>query len=363
MNYIQEFRNPEISKIILHQIEEVSAQLERKINIMEICGGHTYAIFRFGINNVLPENINLISGPGCPVCVTSQSFIDEAIEYAKLPNVTLCTFGDLVRVPGSYSSLSREKSEGASIEICYSPMESLSLAMNSPGQEIIFLGIGFETTAPLTAALVLEAKSRGITNLSVLSAHKTMPRALYALLNSEMVKVDGLICPGHVSSVTGYSIYSEIVDNLQIPAVICGFEPNDILQTILMLVQQIRSDKAKIENQYSRGVKKEGNILAQKMMNRVFMPVTSYWRGIGNIPASGLEVAEEFNSFNARQKNSVAVPPERIIKGCICGEIMQGVKKPTDCQLFGTVCTPQDPQGACMVSSEGGCATYYKFRE
>jgi len=363
MKYIKEFRNPKISKLLINEIKSLSTKIDGKVSLMEICGGHTYAIFRFGINKVLPENINLISGPGCPVCVTSQSFIDEAIEYAKLPNVIISTFGDLVRVPGSYSSLTKEKSIGAKVEICYSPMEAIELAKQNPDKEIVFLGIGFETTVPLTASLVVEAQNQDIQNLSVLSAHKTMPDALFALLDAENVKVDGLICPGHVTAITGYSIYDKVVENLGIPSVICGFEPNDILQTIFMLLQQIKAGESKIENQYSRGVKPQGNLKAQQLIQKVFTPITSIWRGIGEIPKSGLELAEDFSQFNARRKFQVEVPEPKIIKGCICGEIMQGVKKPTDCRLFANVCTPQNPQGACMVSSEGGCATYYKFRE
>ena len=363
MKYIQEFRNPEISKLLIQQIKELSTQIHRKVNLMEICGGHTYAIFRFGINKVLPENINLISGPGCPVCVTSQSYIDEAIEYAKQPNTIIVTYGDLVRVPGSYSSLTKEKSNGTRVEICYSPMEAIELTKKNPDKEIVFLGIGFETTTPLTASLIVEAQKQNIKNLSVLSAHKTMPDALFALLDAESVQVNGLICPGHVSAITGYSIYNKVVEELAIPSVICGFEPNDILQTILMLLQQVSTGQAKIENQYTRGVRKEGNTLAQNLIQKVFLPVTSEWRGIGEIPGSGLEISETFSQFNVRRKLKIQIPEPKIIKGCICGEIMQGVKKPTDCNLFAKICNPQNPQGACMVSSEGGCATYYKFRE
>ncbi|MFP4546930.1 MAG: hydrogenase formation protein HypD [Fidelibacterota bacterium] len=363
MQYISDFRNPRDSKILLDKIHQLSQKIDQPVNIMEVCGGHTYAIFRFGINKALPERINLISGPGCPVCVTDQSYIDEAIEYAKNPNVIIATFGDIVRVPGSYSSLSREKSQGAVVEICYSPMEALTIAQKNPDKEVVFLGIGFETTVPLTATVIMEAARLGIPNFSILSSHKTMPNALNILLDSDGVVVNGLICPGHVSSITGFSIYEYIVNELKIPAVICGFESNDILQTILMILQQIANNEAKIENQYTRAVREHGNPRAQAVIKEVFSPVDSQWRGIGEIPDSGLEIAEKYRRFNVRNKLSVDIPEKKIIKGCICGKVMQGIKKPTDCKLFAKACTPQTPQGACMVSSEGGCATYYKFRE
>ncbi len=363
MQYISDFRNPRDSKILLDKIHRLSEKINQPINIMEVCGGHTYAIFRFGINKALPERINLISGPGCPVCVTDQSYIDEAIEYAKNPKVIIATFGDIVRVPGSYSSLSREKSQGAAVEICYSPMEALTIAQKNPNKEVVFLGIGFETTVPLTATVIMEAARLGISNFSVLSSHKTMPNALNTLLDSDEVVVNGLICPGHVSSITGFSIYDYIVNELKIPAVICGFESNDILQTILMILKQIANSEAKIENQYARAVKPHGNLKAQALIEEVYKPVASQWRGIGEIPDSGLELSDEYSQFNAREKISVDIPEKKIISGCICGQIMQGIRKPTDCKLFASACTPQTPQGACMVSSEGGCATYYKFRE
>ncbi len=363
MQYISDFRNPQDSKILLDKIHRLTEKINQPVNIMEVCGGHTYAIFRFGINKALPESINLISGPGCPVCVTDQSYIDEAIEYAKNPDVIIVTFGDIVRVPGSYSSLSREKSKGATVKICYSPMEALTIANQNPHKEVVFLGIGFETTVPLTASIVKEAAGRKLKNFSVLSSHKTMPNALNALLDSEKVMVNGLICPGHVSSITGFTIYDYIVEVLKIPAVICGFESNDILQTILMILEQINRGEAQIENQYTRGVKPRGNLKAQALIEEVFKPVSAQWRGIGEIPDSGLELSDKYSRFNVRKKLSVDIPEKKIIRGCICGEIMQGIRKPTDCKLFATACTPQTPQGACMVSSEGGCATYYKFRE
>lgn len=330
---------------------------------MEVCGGHTFAIFRFGINKVLPKNINLISGPGCPVCVTSQKFIDEAIEYSKLEDTIIVTFGDIVRVPGSYSSLSKEKSNGAEVKICYSPMEALQIAESNPTKKIIFIGIGFETTAPLTASIIKEAHLRKLSNFFVLSAHKTMPNALTALLDSDTVQVNGLICPGHVTAITGLSIYENIAKDLGIPSVVCGFEPNDILETILMILQQIKNHQSIVENQYTRGVRSDGNTKAQELIKEVFAPVDSEWRGIGIIPQSGLEISDHFSIYNIREHIHLDLAPTTKIKGCICGEIMQGIKKPTDCQLFAKQCTPQNPQGACMVSSEGGCATYYKFRE
>ncbi len=363
MKYINDFRHPEDSKKILSRIEKTVSQIDQPIHLMEVCGGHTYTIFRHGLHQLLPDKINLISGPGCPVCVTDQAFIDEAIEYAKLDDTIIVTFGDMARVPGSNTSLNREKSRGAAVKICYSPMEAIEVAQRYPNKEIIFLAFGFETTAPLSAAVVLEAEKENLPNFSLLSAHKTMPEALFALLNSDCLQVDGLICPGHVSAITGFSIYERIVYHLNIPSVISGFEPNDILQTIFMLCRQIQHNTAKIENQYKRAVRADGNQKAKQLIQTVFEPVAAKWRGIGEIPGSGLELQSTYSRYNIRQKRPITVPPTKMVKGCLCGEIMQGIKKPTDCQLFGTSCTPQNPQGACMVSTEGSCGTYYKFRE
>jgi len=363
MGIIKEFHNTDISRLLLDKIRETAGKINRPLNIMEVCGGHTFAILKFGIDKLLPENVNLISGPGCPVCVTSQSFIDEAIAYSSLDKVMIATFGDIVRVPGSYSSLDREKARGAEIKICYSPDEALQVAEKHSEKEVLFLGIGFETTAPLTASLILEGRERGIRNFSVLSAHKTMPEALMALLKSDKVKVDGLICPGHVATITGLSIFQPIPEKLKIPAVVCGFEQNDILQCLFMLLRQIENQKPALENQYSRAVKTSGNLKAQQFMSEVFVPVNALWRGIGEIPNSGLDISPPYDLYNVRKKIKVELPEPQIVKGCICGEIMQGLRKPSDCALFGNRCTPDTPQGACMVSSEGSCAAYYRYRE
>ncbi len=359
MNYIEEYRDSKITRAILQEIFRHNKFINT--NYMEICGGHTVAIFKHGLRDTLPANIKLLSGPGCPVCVTDISFIDEAIELAKKKNVIIATFGDMLRVPGSYSSLMKEKSTGADIRICYSAMDSLKIAENNPDKEVVFIGVGFETTAPAIGVTIKTAKQKRLQNFSVLSSHKTMPNAIRALLDADEVAINGFICPGHVSAITGTTMYDFVAKEYNIPCVISGFEPSDILETILMLMKQTNTGEAKVENQYTRGVKKEGNLKALEILNDVFVPIDIKWRGIGLIPSSGLGISRRYSEFDTRKKIKIDLPLPKEISGCICGEIMRGVKTPKDCTLFAKVCNPENPQGACMVSAEGSCGTYYRY--
>jgi hydrogenase expression/formation protein HypD len=357
MKYIDEYRDKNIVQSLAKKIRQVS---KKEIVLMEVCGGHTMSIQKFGIPSLLPENIKLVSGPGCPVCVSSRNFIDHAIALSKIKNVIIATFGDLIRVPGSYSSLEKEKAAGADVRIVYSPLTAVQLAKENPQKEIIFLGIGFETTAPTSAAAVLNASKENIRNFYLLSSHKIMPPAMAALID-EGVKINGYICPGHVTTITGISIYKPIVDKYKLGCVVCGFEPVDIMQTILMLVEQYENNKPTVEIQYKRVVKPEGNIIAQKLMNEVYELRADWWRGLGEIPGSGLRPNEKYAKHDAERMFNLEVPEPIEPKGCICGEILKGLKSPKECKLFGKVCSPDDPVGACMVSSEGACQAYYKY--
>ncbi|MBE0667952.1 MAG: hydrogenase formation protein HypD, partial [Bacteroidales bacterium] len=325
------------------------------------CGGHTMAIHRFGLHSLLPDNIRLVSGPGCPVCVSSRQFIDKAIAYSRIPGVIITTYGDLIRVPGSSTSLEKERAAGSDIRIVYSVLESLETARQNPERKVIFPGIGFETTAPSTAAAVIRAKQENISNFFVLSAHKVMPPVMKALVE-EGVKIDGFIAPGHVSVVTGIDIYDELASRYGLGVVVSGFEPADIMQSVLMLAIQSESAEPKVEVQYQRAVKKEGNRLAQKILKDVFVYRDDRWRGIGLIADSGLRLRDDLSAFDAEIQFDVEVPESPEPAGCICGQVLRGLKTPADCSLFTVRCTPDDPVGACMVSSEGTCATYYRYR-
>jgi len=357
LKYIDEYRNKEIAQNILGQIKSIS---QKKINLMEVCGTHTVAIFRNGIRKMLPQNINLISGPGCPVCVTPIQYIDEIIAFSRKDNFIITTFGDMIRVPGSTSTLEKEKANGSDIRIVYSTLDALKIAYDNPSKNVVFMGVGFETTSPTIASAILKAKEEKINNFSVLCVAKIMPPAMKSLLDAEEINIDGFICPGHVSAIIGSKPYSFIASQYNIPCVISGFEPLDILQTIFMLVKQIEKNKAKVEIQYKRIVKPEGNKIALEKINRVFKIVDSEWRGMGKIPLSGLEIRDKYEQFNAR-KFSISVERPKEISGCRCGEVLRGIIIPPECPLFGKICTPEDPKGACMVSSEGTCAAYYKY--
>lgn len=356
------FRDPEIARGLIEAIN--SAEPGREIKLMEVCGTHTVSIAKNGLRGVMPEWLTLLSGPGCPVCVTANHDIDTAIAIAQRPDVTLTTFGDMMKVPGSYSSLTREKAEGRDVRIVYSPLDALALAAKEPERQVVFVAVGFETTVPLIAAAILRAQEAGLTNFSVFSSHKTVPAALGALVNDPDVKVDAFILPGHVSTIIGLEPYRFLAEEYHVPGVISGFEPIDILQAIWMLVQQIMEGRAEIEIGYRRGVEPEGNVTAQHMVEQVFQPCDADWRGIGVIPGTGLELREEYAAFDATKRfGTIDVPEPKEIKGCQCGDVLRGIVLPFECKLFARACTPEHPVGPCMVSSEGSCAAYYRYTD
>lgn len=334
---------------------------ERPLRLMEVCGTHTVAIFKAGIRQLLPETVELVSGPGCPVCVTPNEYLDTAIAYSKNPQVIIATFGDMLKVPGSTSSLAAQKAEGADIRILYSPMESLEIAIANPDKKVIFLAVGFETTAPLAAATVLMAKEAGIKNFYVLSAHKLVPPALRVLLMAEDTHVDGFLLPGHVSAMIGMRPYEFLIDEFHMPSVIAGFEPLDILQSIYMLVKQIDEKTPKLGNQYRRIALPAGNEVACQTLYKVYQTADAEWRGIGNLPDSGLSIRENYGAFDARTNIPVTVEALKEHVGCRCGQVLRGTILPTACPLFGKTCRPEHPVGSCMVSVEGTCAAWYKY--
>jgi len=358
MKYVDEYRKKDLILSIAEKLKTIS---KKEIVLMEVCGGHTMAIHRFGLNALLPSNIHLISGPGCPVCVSSQHFIDMALAYSRIPGVIITTYGDLIRVPGSTTLLEKERAAGSDVRIVYSILESLEIAKQNKDRKIVFLGIGFETTAPATAAAIVEAGKEKITNFYVLSAHKIMPPVMKALVE-EGVRIDGFIAPGHVTAITGTGIYESLASDFGLGVVVAGFEPADLMQAVLMLALQIESATPKVEVQYQRVVHKEGNTIAQQLLSEVFVHGDDVWRGLGMIPKSGLKISEDFSVFDAEKQFSVEIPESTEPKGCICGQILRGLKTPVDCSLFAKRCIPSDPVGACMVSGEGTCATYYKYR-
>lgn len=357
MRFRDEFRNRDACRRVA---DAIAAASTKPLTLMEVCGGHTMAVHRFGIRSLLPTTIELKSGPGCPVCVSSRRFIDHAVALARRPEVTLATYGDLVRVPGSSSSLERERANGADVRIVYSTLEALDIAATESDRTVVFLGIGFETTAPTSATAVVQAKQRNLTNFRLLSSHKVMPPAMTALID-EGVGIDGYICPGHVSVVTGSTIYEEIARKYRRGCVISGFEPLDILMSIQMLVRQLETNQPGVEIQYSRAVRPEGNRKAQDMIEEVFEPRDDWWRGLGSLPNSGLGIRQAYGAFDAEKTIEVEIEETRETPGCICGEILKGVKTPHDCKLFGKACTPANPVGTCMVSSEGSCAAVYRY--
>ncbi len=358
MKYLSEYRDSSLALKIADRIRSISKKPAR---FMEICGTHTVAIFKNGIRKVLPQHIELVSGPGCPVCVTANRDIDKAIKIARIPDVVVTTFGDMIRVPGSESSLKHEKSLGADVRMVYSTMDALEVARQNPDKKVVFLGIGFETTAPTIAAAVVAAEAEGIQNFLVLSSHKLLPPAMDALLSGGELDVSGFICPGHVSTVIGTAPYEVVVSQYKTPCVVVGFEPLDILQGIYMLASQIEAGEAKVEIQYTRSVSPEGNQNAMNTMFRVFEPCDAPWRGLGVIPKSGLALREAYRAFDADALFDVDVPDSSEPPGCKCGEVLRGVSTPIDCKLFRKLCTQDNPVGPCMVSSEGTCAAYYRY--
>ena len=358
MKFVEEYRDPELGKKLLERIRRDS---HKPIRLMEFCGGHTVAIFKHGLRQLLPENIQMLSGPGCPVCVTASADLDKAIALGKLPDVIITSFGDMVRVPGSQSSLQKTKAEGADVRIVYSAQDAVTIARENPHKKVVFIGIGFETTAPTIAASILQAEQEKIKNYYVLSLHKVCPPIMKAILDLGEVRLDGIICPGHVSAVIGSLPYRFLADDYKIACAVSGFEPLDILLAVDSLVRQIESRQPAVDIVYRRGVKPEGNPAALRLMDRVFKSDDADWRGIGVVPESGLHLKAEYEKYDADRHFNVSIKPGQEPKGCICGSILRGVSTPLECSLFRRTCTPENPVGPCMVSSEGSCATYYQY--
>ena len=359
MKYLDEFRDPVIAKQILSEIEKT---VTKPWVIMEVCGGQTHSIIKNGINQILPKEIELVHGPGCPVCVTPLEIIDKAIAIASKPNVIFTSFGDMLRVPGSQKDLFQVKSEGGDVRIVYSPLEAVKIARNNPEKEIVFFAVGFETTAPGNAMAIHQANREGITNFSELVSHVLVPPAMTALLSSPKNRVQAYLAAGHVCAIMGWREYEPIAKKYKVPIVPTGFESIDILEGILLAIQQLESGKYEVSNQYLRAVQRDGNRLAQDLVNKIFEVGNRKWRGIGEIPQSGLNVRKEFVAFDAEKKFSVGNIVNQESEKCIAGIILQGLKKPYECPAFGKECTPMNPLGATMVSSEGACAAYYKYQ-
>jgi len=362
MLFESEFRRPVDSGALLDTIRRLSAQLP-PVRIMEVCGTHTMAIAKSGLRQILPENIELVSGPGCPVCVTPASFIDEVLKLSSLPEVTLTTYGDLMRVPGSVrgDDLRRRKALGADIRVVYSPMDALSIAMAEPDRQVVFLGVGFETTTPGTALTVLEAQKHGLRNFSLFSMLKRTTPALQTLVKQDDLGINGFLCPGHVATILGADAFRFLAEEHGLPCVVAGFENGDLLAAIAMLLQQIKINTPKLENEYTRAVSLEGNCAAAAVMDKVFTPCTSLWRGLGSIPDSGLCLREEYGFFDAVKRFGICPSKQDVPSPCRCGDVICGRISPTQCSLFGRACTPDDPVGPCMVSSEGACAAAYHY--
>jgi len=358
MKYLTEYRNPELAEQFFEEIKRITT---RPWTLMEICGGQTHSLVKNGLLEMLPDFITMVHGPGCPVCVTSISVIDEAIWLAEQPNVILCSFGDMLRVPGSKKSLLEAKAEGADIRILYSPLEAVQLAAENPEKQVVFFAVGFETTAPANALSVVHAHKQGLNNYSILASHVLVPPAMEAILGDEENRIDGFLAAGHVCAIMGLEEYFPVAEKYHCPIVVTGFEPVDLLQGILMTVKQLEAGIYKVENQYTRAVQREGNKLAKDTIDEVFVTGDRIWRGIGRIPQSGYEVNEAYRNFNARVKFNITIEPAEENKECISGDIMKGLKKPFQCPNFGTKCKPEHPLGAPMVSSEGACAAYYHY--
>jgi hydrogenase expression/formation protein HypD len=359
VKYVSEYRDADTSRRIAEAIDKA---VTRAWAVMEVCGGQTHSIVKNGIDQLLPEEITLIHGPGCPVCVTPLETIDRAIALAKSPDVTFCSFGDMLRVPGSEWDLLSVKAAGGDVRIVYSPMDAVKLSATNPDRQVVFFAVGFETTAPATAIAAHTAREQGLMNFSLLTAHVLVPPAIEAILKSPDCRVQGFLAAGHVCAVMGYTEYEPISAEYKVPIVVTGFEPVDILQGILMCVNQLEEGRADVENQYKRVVQREGNPSARALMNRVYEPCDRKWRGIGTIPGSGLKLREEYAEYDAERKFDLDMRPVEEPSECKAGLVLQGVIKPNECPAFGVQCTPDQPLGAPMVSAEGACAAYYRYR-
>lgn len=359
MKFLDEYRDGELAQKLAAEIHRVTT---RPWTIMEVCGGQTHAIVKFGIDELLPEQITLIHGPGCPVCVTPLEVIDQALEIAARPEVVFTSFGDMLRVPGSTTDLLSVKAKGGDVRIVYSPLDAVKIAVENPTCEVVFFGVGFETTAPATAMAVYQAAQKKLNNFSLLISHVLVPPAIEALMSSPSCRVQAFLAAGHVCAVMGYEEYFPLVKKYRVPIVVTGFEPLDILHGILLVVQQLESGRAEVENQYVRAVNRAGNLPAQDLIKKVFTVVPRKWRGIGEIPQSGLGLSDAYAAFDAAKKFKLTDRHVEEPAECIAGLILQGMKKPHDCPAFGALCTPEHPFGATMVSSEGACAAYYRYR-
>jgi hydrogenase expression/formation protein HypD len=359
VKFVDEYRDPKTAKKLLKAIEKITTL---PWNIMEVCGGQTHSIIKHGIDQLLPDYINLIHGPGCPVCVTPLHAIDKALEIAKQPDVIFCSFGDMLRVPGSEQDLLGLKAQGVDIRIVYSPLDALKLAKDNPDKEIVLFAVGFETTAPTIALAVYQAKQQQLENFSVLVCHVRVPPVMEALLSSKDNTVQGFLGAGHVCTIMGYHEYIPIAKQYRIPIVITGFEPVDILQGLYLCIKQLQEGRSAVENQYSRVVSQQGNLPAQQLLQKVFTVVDQQWRGLGEIPKSGLALSADYADWNAEQRFSVGSIKTQEPKNCRSGEVLQGLLKPDACPEFSKSCTPDHPLGATMVSSEGACAAYYHYR-
>ncbi|SDG16851.1 Hydrogenase maturation protein HypD [Selenomonas sp. WCT3] len=353
----------ELAQRLVAEIKTMADEVGRKLRFMEVCGTHTVSIFRAGIRQLLPDNVELVSGPGCPVCVTPDDYMDKAIAYAQHPDVIITTFGDMLKVPGTKSSLGEAKTNGADIRIVYSPLDSILISRENPDKKVVFLAVGFETTAPTAAATVLAAEQQGIKNLFMLSAQKLVPPVMEVLLSDEQVHVDGFILPGHVSVVTGTGIYEPIVAKYHVPGVVTGFEPLQILRALYRLVKQVKSGEAKVENEYEAVVRPEGNLVSQRITDTVYEPVDTGWRGMGVVPLSGLKMREAYKSYDIEEVMPLAMAelPAPKKTACRCGEVLRGIVTPPQCPLFAKACVPTHAIGPCMVSVEGVCAAWYKY--
>lgn len=358
MKYLEEFRDPDLAQKLLDEIRSIA---KGQWALMEVCGGQTHGIIRNGIDQLLPDNIELIHGPGCPVCVTPLEVIDKALAIASRPNVTFCSFGDMLRVPGSGKDLFTVKSEGGDVRIVYSPLDAVKIAQQNPDREVVFFGIGFETTAPANAMAVVQAKRLGLTNFSMLVSHVLVPPAIEAIMSSPSNRVQGFLAAGHVCSVMGYWQYEPLAQKYNVPIVVTGFEPLDILQGIRQTVQQLEEGRAEVENAYARASHKDGNLPAQKILEEVFEVTNRKWRGIGEIPQSGWQLNDKYREFDAAHRFAVTDIHTEESAICRSGEVLQGLIKPNECPAFGKECTPRKPLGATMVSGEGACAAYFQY--
>lgn len=359
MRFIDEYRDPALAQQLSEELARITT---RNWTLMEVCGGQTHAIVKFGIDELLPAPLTLIHGPGCPVCVTSLELIDKALEIAARPEVIFCSFGDMLRVPGSHHDLLSVKAAGADVRVLYTPLDALKIAAQNPAREIVFFAVGFETTAPTTAMAVYQAAQQGLRNFSLLMSHVLVPPAMEALLSAPECRVQAFLAAGHVCAVMGYEEYFPLAARYRVPIVVTGFEPLDILQGVLMCVQQLETGRAEVENQYSRAVRREGNVPARQILRQVFQVVNRKWRGLGEIPSSGLGLAEAYRDYDAERKFRLAEMRVDEPAECQSGLVLQGRIKPTHCPAFGTRCTPEHPLGATMVSAEGACAAYYRYR-